>query len=246
MRLALRSLALTAAFALIAGCGRFALAEASPSVSEQQMQHWSDWWLNEIERQYYPRPKWIPYYRFEHIGPMELAPTDGPIKVMATFKVHDAYVPELLIMWHLGLLNTEAFIPPSKTPPVYIRAQKGPGAFWYRISYELAELWGVSPRLDHRKVFPWRRNIRAFSTIVSTTFSTAQFEEANPFKLNTPNRLSAYGDDLRLFEYCRRFTTDNPFNSCLDLFGNEWPLPFLRWSPPGLDEMFSTPLPPAR
>lgn len=202
--------------------------------------------MNEIERQCYPKPHMLAYYRFPERDLLGPEPADGPLKVMAVFKVADAYNQELLMMWGLGLLNTEACIPPSKTQPVYMGAYRSPGAFIYWFSYESAKLWGLSPSHENREIIPWRRNVRAFSTIASTSFSTAQLEEANPFKLNTPSRLSAYGDDLRLFEYSLRFTTNDPFNSCLDLFGSRWPLLFLRWSPPELDEMFSTILPPSQ
>ncbi len=234
---------MTASLAFIAGFGRLALAAPAPPVDENQMQGWSNWWMNEIERQYHSKPRWVADYRIPETSPMELASTDGPIKVMATFKVNDAYDPDLLIMWHLGLLNTEAFIPPSKTPPVYIGGDRGAGAFWHHIPYDLAELWGVCPRLDHRQGFPWRRNIRAFSSIASTSFCTAQFEEANPFKLNIPKRLSVYGDDLRLFEDSVNRMLKDPSLLLLDQGGMSWTMLFFRWSPPEQDEMFSTLLP---
>jgi hypothetical protein len=96
----------------------------------------------------------------------------------------------------------------------------------------IAEFSGLKQIQKSRETFPWRKNIRSLATIGSATFSEAQFEEENPFILKIPKRLSVYGDDLRLFEYSLRFTTDNPFNSYLDVFGSSWPLIFLKCPPP--------------
>ena len=71
----------------------------------------------------------------------------------------------------------------------------------------------------------------------------AQFTDANLFKLNTPKRISEYGDDLRLFEFSLPHISDPAFwyNG-----GASSSMLFYKWSQSDLYEMFSAPIPPSQ
>jgi hypothetical protein len=60
---------------------------------------------------------------------IKLEPKDGPLNVIATFKVVDDHISERV--WDLGLLTTEAFIPPPNNQPIYAVARREPS--WARL-----------------------------------------------------------------------------------------------------------------
>ena len=137
-------------------------------------------------------------------------------------------------------INTEAIIMPSGIEFVF-NCEPYQGAFWIRGSHGWPlPVLDLRPPLEKDAPFSrlWLRGIRVFSTVGSTAFSATQFDEDNPFQLNTPKRLSIYGDDLRLFEFSIHHTRNDP--SFFD-FGNAMLFHlFYRWSPPDQDEMLST------
>ena len=196
-----------ASFAIIAGCEPPAFAGAAPPVSERQTRLWSDWWMNEIERQYVPTPQLLYVWsslKGNETDFMKLEEVDGRLNVTAGFKTTYPSGYGFQHDWHrrnAGLINTEAFILPSSLWHVNDN-EVGAFKLWrLLVGNNLPELWGLRPPRENSKIFSWMRNIRAPATIRSCAFSQEQFEDGNPLRLNIPKRLSEQGEDLRAFEY---------------------------------------------
>lgn len=247
---AFRLLAIAAPFALIAGYTCPTSLAADPSrIEEADIRHWSAWWMNEAARQTLPVPQLLFISSF-HL-PSDPKHKIGSICAPEEFEILNPFYFPGHHEWdqsNTGWLKTEACIMPSKLD--YIRYPSYSYARLLLVHNEwLLPATGLKAPNEKNDSFSRLRNIRAFSTIAPTSFSTAQLEAANPFKLNTPERLSEYGDDLRLLEYSLTHTRNNPFIDPAflvpDRFTWSWSLYFSRWSPPEVDEMFSTPLPPS-
>lgn len=117
---------MAAALAFTVGCGRSAFAQAKLAI-ESQIQHWSEWWLIEVGRHPLPVPQLLSIgsrFPAAEADLVKLEPNDGPLSVIAAFKVVDPNISEG--KWHLGLLTTEALIPPPNNQPVYAVARSGP------------------------------------------------------------------------------------------------------------------------
>lgn len=236
-----------ATFSIIAGYGSSAFAIASSPKDERQIQSWSHWWMNEIERQIHPVSQLL--FVFPLHRPSDPEHKIGDISAPEEFNIFcPSHFPNHR-RWHqsnAGWLNTEGFIMPSKLEDIEYDDIRSYARLILLPNEWLLPATGLKPPNEKDDPFYWSKSIPAPATLRSTAFSGAQFEEANPFKLNIPKRLSEYGNDLRLFEYSLRLNTDNPFDSHLEFVGNKWHLLFFRWSPPDLDEMFSTLLPPSQ
>jgi hypothetical protein len=235
---AFRRLALVASLAFISGQTRPALAKTSSPLDEVS-------WLNEIGHLCLPTPQLLYMHGSEQ--DQILQSLDSQLPEPDEF---DIFHPDIVARhdWYQSnaeRINTEAVIMPSGIEFVF-NCEPYQGAVWIRWSYgRLLPVLDLRPPLENDTPFSrlWLRDIRAFSTVGSTAFSTSHFAAANPFQLNIPKRLSIYGDDLRLFEFSLPHITDEAF---WYQGAGLWMTLFFRWHPADQDEIFSTPLPPSQ
>lgn len=236
MRPALRAFAIAASLVLIVGygCPAFSAAAQSPA-GETNVRHWDDWWMHEVLQQSLPTPQLLYFDNYQ--GRHQKSDFKiGDISASEEFKILYIYpvsFPENHY-WHryepnTDWLNTEAFVMPSPAgvqshPSCYESRQMAQPV---QLSYARLQLYlpWKNPAVDenlpeeYAGTFSWLKDIRAPATIRFSTFSKAEFEDRNPFRLHIPKRLSEYGDDLGLFEYSLRVLRIDLFSGP-GFFGN--------------------------
>lgn len=244
MKLVLRVYGIAAAFAWSVGDAIPADTAANMQQSDLSVQRWMNGWVEEACRQCTPIPQllYIPTRPWEDY-PLRSVESDGRINVTSGFRdlynsnfgyrykifqiggAHWVRKVEFIlrsVVWDVpdeefGAFSRDSDIFSSRLPVFSLRSPKAYGGG-----------------------FHWLKNVRVPSTTHPMAVFLAQFTDANPFKLNTqstfPNTATISGCLNSAFLTSVTWYSGGASSTIL----------IHRWSPPDLDEMFSTPLPPSR